>query len=48
MHSDRKTAFASTFCVIVVAAGLFAASMSFSRILAETFVRTFAVMQCAA
>jgi hypothetical protein len=47
MHSDSKTAFTSVLCVAVVAAGLFAASMSFSRVLAEVVVRTLIVTQCA-
>lgn len=48
MYSDRKAAFASALCLAVVAAGLFAASMSFSRVLAEVAVRTFLFMQCTA
>ena len=48
MYSDSKTAFASIVCVAVVLVGLFTASMSFSRILAEAVVRTMIVMQCTA
>ena len=48
MYSDSKTALASVLCVAVVVAGLFAASMSFSRVLAEVVVRTMVVLQCTA